>query len=745
MSAGLTRGGPTTRTDETVGTDPHTDGRTTGAPDDAELTRAARPRPHASSGTVELRFIGDYAIVEQIGEGGMGAVYLAEDLKLGRKVAVKTMRPELAADKANRERFEREARAAAKVEHESIVPIWSVGEAADGTPFIAMPLLKGEMLADRLKRQPVAGLSVLLKVAREVAEGLAAAHAAGLVHRDIKPGNIWLEGDTASKDLTQQIRRCKILDFGLARSIEKGDTHLTATGAILGTPAYMAPEQAMAQAVDHRTDLFSLGVTLFRMATGKMPFEGDTAMAVIIAITTTMPPPVRTLSPNLPPAFANLIDQLMFKDPAARPQSAGEVVAAVRQIVKDIQNRTSALTAVPPPRRAPAAPPVETPATLSSERTEADIRVRPPAAAKAKAVSKAELSLEPDPEPAPAPKRPSAKAQARKRAKREQRRRRALIGWGVALFALAAVALAVIRFATADGTLVVELDDPDVEARFKNGKLVLVGPDGKDRYTVTATEHDKKVHTGAYTVRVEGADGLAVDTPEFTLKRNGKVTVRVTRDPKAPKKAEPPKPAPAANPDPDRAAAEYALSVGGIVRIGGKPDEIKAAKDLPKDRFELTDVNLFGNQAVTDEGMKAFAGCAHLTGLNVSSTNVSDAGLAHCKASKGLQFFSAPAKMTDAGLALFDDCKDLRTLWMGGSRVTNAGLAVLRTKSRLADFRFSDSPLDDTGLAQLKECKELTLLYCPGTKVTAQGVADFAQAVPKCKIDWAGGTVEPRP
>ena len=125
----------------------------------------------------------------------MGTVYLAEDARLGRKAAIKTMKPELAARPENRERFLREAQAAAAVEHDNIVPIWQVGEAADGSPFIAMPFLQGEMLDARLKREPVADLGIILKVAREVAEGLAAAHARGLIHRDIKPGNVWLEGD----------------------------------------------------------------------------------------------------------------------------------------------------------------------------------------------------------------------------------------------------------------------------------------------------------------------------------------------------------------------------------------------------------------------------------------------------------------------------------------------------------------------------------------------------------------------
>ena len=219
--------------------------------------------------------IGDYTILRILGAGGMGTVYLAEDIRLGRQVAIKTMKPEVATPD-NRERFLREARAAAAVEHDNIVPILHVGEAADGSPFIAMPFLQGEMLESCLKRERITPVGILLKVALEVAEGLAAAHAKKLIHRDIKPANVWLDGDLAAQKISQQIRRCKILDFGLARSMSVTDIQLTGTGYAIGTPAYMAPEQASGEEVDQRTDLFSLGAMLYQMATGNCRSQGRT-------------------------------------------------------------------------------------------------------------------------------------------------------------------------------------------------------------------------------------------------------------------------------------------------------------------------------------------------------------------------------------------------------------------------------------------------------------------------------------
>jgi tRNA A-37 threonylcarbamoyl transferase component Bud32 len=473
-------------------------------------------RPPAAADTDALPQFGGYRVVRKIGEGGMGAVFLAEDTRLNRKTAIKTMRPEVAAAPGNRERFEREAKAAAAVEHDNIVPILHIGEASDGTPFIVMPFLQGEMLDARLKREPVAPPDLILKVAAEVADGLAAAHATGLIHRDIKPGNVWLEGDLGSPAAAKRVRRCKILDFGLARSAGTDDAHITASGAILGTPAYMAPEQARGERVDHRADLFSLGVMLYRMATGRPPFRGPNAMAVLIALTTETPPPVRDVCPGLPPALADLIDRLMQKDAPARPQTAAEVAAAARQIARGLAPQVSSagvpVVAVPVLGPVAAANPWEE-ATAADEDEYGDE----------------------DDEPVARPRAPDAPA----------RRRLPWLLGGLAagLLALAVLAAVVIRFQTAEGTLVVEVADPDAEIKFKDGQLVLFGPDGKEMYRLSPGERDKKLPAGPYTVRVEGPGGLKLSTAAFTLTRGDKVTVRVTFEaPKGdPKKPDPPK------------------------------------------------------------------------------------------------------------------------------------------------------------------------------------------------------------
>jgi predicted Ser/Thr protein kinase len=257
-----------------------------------------------------------YAVVRELGRGGMGAVYLAEDPKLGRRVAVKVMRAELAADAVARDRFVREARAAAAVRHDHVVPVYHVGEAADNSPFLVMPLLAGESLADRLSRGPLPPAEVA-RVGREAALGLAAAHAVGLVHRDVKPANLWLESPTD---------RVLLLDFGLARSLDASDG-VTQAGAVLGTPGYLAPEQADGKPVDARADLFGLGATLYHAATGARPFAGPTLTAVLRAVAEHHPPPPRELNPAVPAGLSALIMRLLAKDPAGRPASAGAAAA----------------------------------------------------------------------------------------------------------------------------------------------------------------------------------------------------------------------------------------------------------------------------------------------------------------------------------------------------------------------------------------------------------------------------------
>jgi serine/threonine protein kinase/WD40 repeat protein len=280
------------------------------------------------------RFAG-YRVLRELGAGGMGIVFLGEDPRLRRLVALKVMSPTLASDPLARERFEREARAMAAVEHDHIVAIYQVGEDR-GVPFLAMPLLKGETLEARMRREPSLPLSEVLRIGREVAEGLAAAHARGLIHRDVKPGNLWLEAPSSplspgAREARGAGGRVKVLDFGLARATGEG-RGITREGMIVGTPAYMSPEQANGLAAGPQSDLFSLGCVLYRLATGRLPFQGDNLLGILSAILNTEPIPPRQLNLQLPRQLNDLILRLLAKGPEKRPPSAqavGDALAAI--------------------------------------------------------------------------------------------------------------------------------------------------------------------------------------------------------------------------------------------------------------------------------------------------------------------------------------------------------------------------------------------------------------------------------
>jgi serine/threonine protein kinase len=284
-------------------------------------------------GPGELGRLGPYVIRKVLGAGGMGLVLEAEDPQLRRPVALKVMHAHLAADPAFRQRFLHEARAAAALDHEHIVSIYQASE-EQGVLFLAMQLLRGETLDDRLRRTGVPPVAEVLRLGREIAAGLAAAHEHGLVHRDIKPANVWLEGSRG---------RVKILDFGLSRTVGDGAAPRTRTGAILGTPGYMAPEQARrSHEADARGDLFSLGAVLYHLCTGRPPFAGEDSVATLYALANHQPAAPHRVNPEVSPALSDLVMRLLAKDPAGRPATAAAVVEALASLER-------ARAEVPPP------------------------------------------------------------------------------------------------------------------------------------------------------------------------------------------------------------------------------------------------------------------------------------------------------------------------------------------------------------------------------------------------------------
>jgi tetratricopeptide (TPR) repeat protein/tRNA A-37 threonylcarbamoyl transferase component Bud32 len=260
--------------------------------------------------------IGPYALGERLGAGGMGEVYQAYDERLDRWVAVKLIRAEVAANETARERFRREARAAACLSHPSIVQIHDVVESAEGDAIV-MELVEGESLAHRIARGPLP-VAETVRLGREIAEGLAAAHAKGLIHRDLKPENVMVTPEG----------RAKILDFGLAKRME-GEAALTADQRVVGTFRAMSPEQARGLPLDARSDLFSLGLLLYEALSGRSPFEESSALETLTRICAHRQTSLWEVNPAIPAHLSALVDQLLEKEPARRPQSAREVAAAL--------------------------------------------------------------------------------------------------------------------------------------------------------------------------------------------------------------------------------------------------------------------------------------------------------------------------------------------------------------------------------------------------------------------------------
>lgn len=406
---------------------------------------------------------GEYEVIEVVGQGGMGAVLRAYDVKLGRIVAVKVLAPELAASPMAVKRFLREAQTAAAVHHDHVVTIHAIDD-EHRPPFIVMQFIEGQTLEQKIAKAGALELKQILRIGSQMAAGLAAAHKHGLIHRDVKPGNILLENG---------VERVKISDFGLARAMD--DLEITRTGQIAGTPQYMSPEQAKGEAIDTRSDLFSLGSVLYAMCTGRAAFRADSALSVMRRVCDDTPRPIWEVNRDIPPWLEEIVAKLLAKDPGQRYQTAGEVAELLSQRLAEVQNPN-----------------------LKSQISDLKSQV-----------------------PAARPRRTLAVAAA-----------------GVALLVIALaiseasgvtnLAATIIRITTGEGTIVVQVDDPSIK----------VTVDGQDIVITEAGAQEIRVRPGKHQIEAakEGA-AVIIDQPLVTIQRGGRQVVSVAVEAIAAKRA----------------------------------------------------------------------------------------------------------------------------------------------------------------------------------------------------------------
>jgi eukaryotic-like serine/threonine-protein kinase len=622
-----------------------------------------------------------YQVQHKLGQGGMGWVLLAEDTQLKRKVALKVMRGRQAAHKESRERFLCEARAAAQLRHDNVITIYQVGVERD-IPFFAMELLEGGTLQQRLEYPKPLSIGAAVRIAREIAQGLQVAHERGLIHRDIKPANIWLESPKG---------RVKILDFGLARQadVKSGLTH---AGEIVGTPHYMAPEQARGLAVDARTDLFSLGCILYRMTTGKLPFAGETLLATLTSIAVDTPAPVCALNPNVPHALADLINRLLAKEPAERPPSAAEVIDALTTIERDLapSNRSGFSIEVPPA-----------------------ILVQTKPKPLAPAVAAAPLRTDPASAAPPPPKRTTAAVFARSALAQGTNRRPWIAA--VSVLAVAGPVLMVGLLWLASSLWSPAPERPAIRPPSTAFDLRSVSPLDPSFVASKAVAEWALAHGGPATsahIKISGepnsimiSHGEQLPTESYTL---------VGLEFRGMKSL--------ASADLDRLAGVSSLSwldfsdtpIGdeGIEHL----DHLVALTTLKLDGTQLSDRGLalvidrcpmlqrlhIGRTACSAAAAKSVTELAHLEELSLQGLPIGNAELNQLRAAPQLKSLDlCGTQVTDQGLGELTELASLTSLALDDTKITDRGLAVLARMRQLASLKLNGCKITDKGLGQL--------------------------------------------
>jgi serine/threonine protein kinase/Leucine-rich repeat (LRR) protein len=660
----------------------------------------------------EIGRVAEFRVLRVLGVGGMAVVFEAEDSRLKRRVALKLMLPAIASKPGATQRFLREAQSAAALKHGHVVTIYQVGMHGE-TPFIALELLHGETLEDYLLFGGRMRVRDVVRVGREIAAGLAAAHARGLLHRDIKPANIWLEGPDAPvpapsalnanrgtgsatgqshpAEFTNDRRsagKVKILDFGLAK-VWTDESGISYPGLLIGTPAYMAPEQFAGTAVDPRADLFSLGCVLYRMASGQSPFGRGNVLSIVRALALDDPPPVRAANREIPRALSDLIGALLSKSADERPSSAQAVVERLQAIEEEL-----------PPREI---------AARSAE----------------KGLSTEGHSL-----------------------------RGSKLKWGVGAAVVVAILLPLVyllfgnqltRVVTTASLTVAPQKPSQVEspaAMAKEPTKEVTKEVTKDQTSgpTAVSAVDPRAGTVLAALSAPGVQGLVSldlsgasigDADWLRLKRLTHLRRLVLEG--------------AILNGHGLEELRGLTNLDELILSGTQTTDVDLAQlrglskltSLTLDRTPLTDVGLqqvaalsglksliLRNTAVTDAGLKNLERLAGLKNLVLEGTHISDAGLGSLQRLAELNNLSlGNTAVTDAGLKHLQGLTKLENLWLSGAPVTGAGLISLQALKNLHVLILNWTGVSDEALVQLRGLPQLEELGLRGTHVTDAGLA----------------------
>jgi serine/threonine protein kinase len=629
-----------------------------------ELKNIALPVSHPSRGGR----LGHYRILDLLATGGMGEVFKAQDTQLHRPVALKVMLPIIAADPSAKDRFLREARAAASLNCDHIVKVYHVGEDT-GLPFIATELLQGESLEAAIRGGRKFSVNEVVRIARDILLGLSVAHASGIVHRDIKPANLWLE--TISGDNF----RVKILDFGLARA-DLDESQLTHASAIVGTPAFMPPEQARgSKAIDFRSDLFSVGCVLYLLCADQLPFQGETTIETLMAIAMSTPKSPELIRSDVPPELGKLVMELLEKDPKNRPDSADSVISRLDGLdsLCSMQRSSQAMVAL--------------------------------------AEHKSSNTIEPVASP------------SRNRY------------WGPIAVAVALIGVvfwasfAVFYWETPNGRIVrVECNDPNIQVAFGDGELRIA-----NAYTKPLVVQPGAVELKIKKLEADGSE-FVFESDKLVIKKGDAIALKIELLDKRISIEQIGKgiiDSKEISPDSfnrpeltaDQRAALWVLSIGGKVSLKDL-EWIQFEEQLPTKDYQVTGIDLGTSLLVTDDGLKNLNGLTELTMLNLDSTKVSDEGLAHLKdlvQLNDLRLFGT--KITDAGILHLKNMTQLSRLCLGGRlQITDASILQIRRFDQLKQLHLDTSKITDAALPLLRRLEHLELLDLGGTMVTDEGI-----------------------